>query len=471
MSDNCNSNSLQDIELMYNTQSIKVDGDCIWPVLRLKINEEIRKKSGLKSRTVNLDKSTVLRLFVTLFYGVSNLLRLGKFNFWYFSSSDRRKKIGDIYVDRIIGSLVKDCKQSVVIENPYPKGKHYPRREVETKNIFSQTIFFAGTRLFQIFVGNKIKIQGEEVIIDILRENNIQIDYVQLIRNHIAQYNFIRFLLFFVKPKAVFFIYAASSMGFIKGLKKHKIPVIEIQHGVINKFHNAYNVNKEYGYKLFPDYLLTFGHQEKEVFIKGNYFIDTNNVFPVGYDFLDRTINTPTEYLVSGKGEQFDALVIFSLQEPFEEYMFSFIIEAASLDKKVLYVIVPRDTNKLYNQVSKIENIVIERNFSVYECLKKADVHATINSTCAIEAPCFGVPNILFDYKSWSSDYYGKVLNDSGITIYCNTAEDFVNKLRTHKFYSSEKIIKESRTFFERDFYSNVHMVLKNKILKADNEE
>jgi len=464
--------SLADLELKYDTQSITVNGECVWPVLRLKINEEIRKKNGLKSRTVKLNISVVLQLIGTLFYGLFDFFRIGRFKFWFFSSSDRRKKLDSKYVDRVIGSLAVKNKVSLVIENPYPKGGHYKRKEVDVEAILSQTIFFAIIKLFYIFGPKTPKINNEELITTILDENEIHLNYRKLIRNYISQYRFMKFLLRFAKPQAVFFVYAASSMGYIKALKEKKIHVIEIQHGVINKSHNAYNLNKNYGRQLLPDYLLTFGQLEKKLFSDNNHFIDSEKVFPVGYYFLDQLVNASSHSATSQEVKKgYETIVVFSLQDPFEDFIFEFIIEAARLSPQVFYMLVPRDPEKPYSGIAEIENLRIERNLNVYECLSIADVHATINSTCALEAPCFGVPNILYDYKGWAYDYYSSVLDDQGITVYTSTAAAFVESLNTNTFYGPKEIREKSRQFFEPDFSENVRKVLSKEILKSGNAE
>jgi len=359
-----------------------------------------------------------------------------------------------------------------VIENPYPKGGHYKRKEVDVEAILSQTIFFAIIKLFYIFGPKTPKINNEELITTILDENEIHLNYRKLIRNYISQYRFMKFLLRFAKPQAVFFVYAASSMGYIKALKEKKIHVIEIQHGVINKSHNAYNLNKNYGRQLLPDYLLTFGQLEKKLFSDNNHFIDSEKVFPVGYYFLDQLVNASSHSATSQEVKKgYETIVVFSLQDPFEDFIFEFIIEAARLSPQVFYMLVPRDPEKPYSGIAEIENLRIERNLNVYECLSIADVHATINSTCALEAPCFGVPNILYDYKGWAYDYYSSVLDDQGITVYTSTAAAFVESLNTNTFYGPKEIREKSRQFFEPDFSENVRKVLSKEILKSGNAE
>ena len=138
--------SLKEIEMLYDTQSILLGEDFVWPIVRFKINEEIRKRSGLGSRTFKLDRKKLFKLLKTFFYGFLNLFRLRHYDYWIFSSSDRRKKMDAKYMDRVIEPLATENKKSLLIENPFPLGGHYPKNWINQCNITSQTPFYAGIK-------------------------------------------------------------------------------------------------------------------------------------------------------------------------------------------------------------------------------------------------------------------------------------------------------------------------------------
>ena len=443
-----------------------MDGDSVWPIIRFKINEELRNKRGLNSRTVKLNIRLVFTLIRTLFYGFKEVTRFRNYEFWVFSSSDRRRKIYDKYVDRVMEPILNEYPNAVEIENPHPLGHHYSKKELNNKNIISQTIFFLGVKIIGLFLNRKVELENESELNKILKDIGVTLNYRALLLNHKSQYLFMRFLLRFAKPKAVFFVYAASSMGFIKALKEMNVPVVELQHGVINELHYAYNVYKDFGYKFFPDFLLTYGKMETKIFTTNNYFIDSNRVLPIGYYFLEEFIlsNVANQNAKKLKNE-FDKIIVFSLQDPFEKHIFDFLSRAAPLDTSILYLLVPRNPMKTYGEYELPNNIRIERRNNIYECLKIADFHMTINSTCAIESICFGVPNILYDYNNWASKYYNNILNDTGHTIFVNSPKDLLNSVRKHVFYVKEKIEKESSNFIKKGFTENLKNAIESKIL------
>lgn len=459
------------LETFNDLQSIKMDGEPIWPILRLKINEELRDKDGVTSRTFKLSFSKVLKLLGTFFFGVKELLLMGNYDYWVFSSSDRRKKIGRHYVDRVAGSLILEFPKTLMIENPYPKGCHFRKQEIVDTHIISRTIFFLGVRILEFFVNKNIKLENESLLIELLDQNDIKLDYHSILRNHIAQYRLMKFILRKAAPKAAFFVYAASSMGFVKAFKEKCIPVIELQHGVINKEHNAYNISKDYSTLFFPDYLLTYGENELSFFDEGNYFIRPDKVFPIGYSFFEEfSKETPNLSYEKNIRNQYGKIVVFSLQEPFEEFVFPFLLKAAELDDSVFYMLIPRNISGDYEHLPLPENMVIEKTLNIYECLRIADVHLTVNSTCSIEALYFGVPNILFDHDNWASSYYAKILKDPRHTKYVKTAEELIYTLNSNKFDSKKVIIEKSGVFFTRNFIENIKNFLKKELLISTDE-
>ena len=463
--------SLSDIERTYDVEKLTLNGECIWPVLRIKVNEELRALNGLKSRTFKPNAKIARKLVKTLFYGVYELFRIKKYDNWVFSSSDRRKIIEGVYVDRVAEPFATGFENTLMIENPYPLGFHYKKKEITKSNIVSQTPLFLGVKTINFFFRKKLEIGNEEVILRILENTGLKINYQAILKNHLAQYRLMKLLLRIKTPKLVCFVYAASSMGFIKALKEFGVPVLEIQHGIINAEHYAYNYPKDFGKYLTPDYLLTYSKKELEIFGGNNFFIDSSSVFSVGYYYIDAISRLlPKNDFGVELHKKYRKIVAFSLQDPFEEYTFDFLREVALLDASICYLLIPRNVYKSYDAVELEENLVISKDLNVYECLQLADFHATINSTCAIEALYFGVPNILFDFKGWASSYYQNILDDEKHTMLIKSPEEFIAVIDSHEFYPKTTIVEKSRLFIERNFSENIKSVVNDKILGALNE-
>jgi hypothetical protein len=78
------------------------------------------------------------------------------------------------------------------------------------------------------------------------------------------------------------------------------------------------------------------------------------------------------------------------------------------------------------------------------------------------------VPNILFDFNGWASEYYGESLSNPGHTAFVSTPEEFIQIVRVNSFYEPERIKDFSEFFFKRHFTKNLVSFIDNKILSSN---
>ncbi len=136
------------------------------------------------------------------------------------------------------------------------------------------------------------------------------------------------------------YVYAANSLG---------LPVIEFQHGTLNPSHYAYNINKNYDRKFFPDALLTFGLSEIETFNDENFYIKRDQVYPVGSFVIDRIVqNAPRDDKFSKLTQAYNRVVAFSALDEFEELYIPFLKEISEKSPETAFVLMPRHRSKDY---------------------------------------------------------------------------------------------------------------------------
>lgn len=444
-----------DLESKYRVEDITIKKNQIWPVLRFKIFETIRSRSELKSRIVKMNGSTMRILIKTSLYGFLKLLGIKKYSYWIFSSSDNRKLFNGLYHDRIVEEIFAICPEALEFESPFPSGSHYSKNQIPNRNVVSRSILFLGSYIFTLFL-RKDEIANENILKMILSDYQIDFDYRKVIKIYYGQYRFMKFLLRFSKPKMVFWVYTASSMGFIRAIKENNIPVIELQHGVINEKHQAYYLPKEFNREHFPDYLFTYGVNELKYFNQKNFFLPNEKIIPVGYSFIEKATSNPSSFKEYEQDlrTRFDAIIVYSFQEPFDDFIISFISKAASISSSIGFLIIPRDPNRIFSS-DLPTNIIIERRANIYEALKICDFHVTINSTCALEAFRFGKPTILIDKNNWASLYYGDTFKNLKGVKYINTVEELVHCIQDNDFPTPEGIIEEGTLFFNTNFQIN----------------
>jgi hypothetical protein len=212
---------------------------------------------------------------------------------------------------------------------------------------------------------------------------------------------------------------------------------------------------------FFPDFLFTFGEKTNNVFSEKNYFIKKENVIPIGSMYLDYINN---EYQPSEKTrtmffnyrKKYEKIVAVASQWTIEEKLIKFIKKAARLNNDILYIFVPRDTNKDYSLVEFPNNVVILKDLNIYQIIKESDFHSTVFSTTAIEAPALGIPNILINIDGFAKKYYSDILTDRNTTIIAETEQEFIKILDNRKKISKKIIMDAHEGFYKQNHKENI---------------
>lgn len=101
---------------------------------------------------------------------------------------------------------------------------------------------------------------------------------------------YFRWILNIIRPKVVIIVcyYSFIMMTLCEVCKEKKIPVVELQHGIINDMHVSYNFKNGGSFEWFPDYIFTYGDFAK----KARFPIDKDKIKSVGFPELESKINT-----------------------------------------------------------------------------------------------------------------------------------------------------------------------------------
>ncbi len=450
---------LKEIELNSPVELIEFKGQKVWPYLRIYFASKLIHNSGSKQ----VDSSIVKSFFKSFFYGFSNIFR--SYKYLYFTSSDQRRKTRDKFTDKSVDSIASLLGDGLVFEFPSPN--HYKKDEIPTKNIISKYILYFLVLVHSKLFLRKAKITNSKIIDVLLKEYNLELNYRDIICKHYSQYRIMTLMLKLYKPKAVFFVCYYTNMGYIKALKENNIKVIEIQHGLINDTHDAYVIFKKIDTSFYPDFLLTFGEKEKEVFTEENFFIDTKNIIPIGHFYLDfLSKQTVQDKELSKISEQYKKIVSITSQNHYiEEQLIDFVIKSAKLDDTILYVFIPRTLGKSAEEYGFPSNVILVDWLNCYEIIAHSDFHSTVFSSCAIEAPSIGVQNIMINLDNLSKTVYGNILTNSEITCYAETPNQYVDIINSFIKLKKNEIIYSNETIISPDYLNKLDSHLK-KILE-----
>lgn len=450
--------SLGDIATIEQTnpvQDIKANGLQIWPFFRFYFIVNILSRTTPTS----VSRGVVRSLLKNFFYGFNNLFK--RYNYLAFSDTSERKLIKGVYVDKSLDYILSRLGNALLFELPLPD--HFPKKKVATNYITSKYIIYVLTLLYAKLV--RVKFEQYELLKKLLLEYSFEPDCRSIIRRNLAQIKVGELLCIIYKPKAVFLQNSYTNMGLIKGFRNKGVKVIEIQHGSITKSHEAYNVFKKLDNSYFPEFLLTFGSLEKELFHRTNYFINSDNVVPVGHYYLDYLAKryTRDNRLDQIKNEYKSTVAVTSQDFYVENGLINFLKDVAIMDREVLILFVPRSKPiAYYDKFNFPPNMIIIDWLNTYEIIQQSDFHSTVFSTCAIEAPSLGIRNILINIDNLAIKHYQDVLTDSRVTQFVNTPDEFLNRIYNSPKYSKSVITESNRRIIKDNYPANIDQILRD---------
>lgn len=438
---------LQNIEDKYDVMSIKYKGVSVWPFLRIYLVDSMSKQSEQKVSASNI-AVVIKSLF---FYNPFEIFK--KHKVWVFSGTITRKKIGSKYEHHVIGALTKVCPDILLIENPEANCPHYKKKEIIEKHIVSNSWTLLTSRILELFLRLKrVMIENEELLISIIKNLGVSFNYKAYVMRLLAQKIATDLLLKLGhKPKTAFMICPYGHMGYVWALHSHGIPVVELQHGVINEHHYAYN-SKYYTDVFQPDEICVYGENEYHFFseIQQKY---AKRVTKTGLYILERSEDFFACDIFQDYRGKYRFIVVAAGQTGYEKEFADFIDNVASNLLEVLFIYIPRRPEG--DLIFKSDNVLYKYGVNIYEYLKWCDVHCTISSTTCLEAHFFHKPNIFFSKNGTAKEYYGDLLGESNGTFYAENIQAFINA-----FHKATLGSFEYKDVFVRNSVNNIKNVI-----------
>jgi|GEM_PF-850046 hypothetical protein len=423
--------TLKILENKYDVQSIKYKNLPLWPAIRIYLFDSLEDKPSKKvvsSNTVIVVLKAILRC---------NPLRFFKRNkVWLFNAVDRRKFINGKAIHRVSGAISKIESKTLMIEKPDLEIISYSNNQIEEKNIVSEALIILLAHIIEFFLRfTSIKLEGESVIKSMVDENEINYNYSHHIRYFIAQSYAMSIILSMVpKPLLVFIECPYTVMGYVWAFKRRNIPVIELQHGVINNSHYAYNSIIP-SFELYPDAICVFGELESKFFKNGNPNYSPL-IYKTGLYILDESHESFKDDIFLEYRNKYKQIIVISGLNEYEDEQLVFYKRIARKNSYYLFLFVPRENGS--SKFISSDNFIVCEKVNIYEYLKWCDIHMTISSTTCLESQYFHKPTIFFDLKKRASAYYGDFFKEDNGGFYINNENDF-----------DEAIIKINNTNFQ----------------------
>ena len=103
------------------------------------------------------------------------------------------------------------------------------------------------------------------------------------------------------------------------------------------------------------------------------------------------------------------------------------------------------------NERDQIKENILITSRDIYSLLQYANLHISVYSTFILETLFSGIPNILFNARSLSRDYYQKILKSSNGVIYADSIKEIQDCIDEWPF-DEKNIIKKQYNYL---FHSN----------------
>lgn len=451
----------------------KIDGFEFWPYIRMDVYNQL---TNLKS--FDKTKRKKIKIAYNLFAHslVSNPYKIKNIDILFINSP--RKFMGknnlyeDIYLDDILSKAT--YKYSILECLDIVTGKHlkpcknqnslYYRDYLDTKS-FINSLFLKSS--------NAITIRIYQIIKDIEKAFNKKINtelLVSIINKKYKQWRASKKIygkfLKKINPKAIVEIcsYNTSNMIFNEVAHEQKIPVIELQHGVIGKGHLAYNYETCEMYNFFPDYMFVFSE-----FWKQNIKLplEKDRIVATGFPYLEK--NSKIYFDGEQKGGE-KKNIIFISQPEIREKLFKVALalcEMLSDDYQIIFKLHPSELDNveiINNELKKsnVKNFKLVEDFSlsIYNFFHISSIQVGYVSTAIYEGLAFNLKT--FIYKDELSELYMDDLCKMNYAKYFSNTEELALKIKNTKPKST--IAKE---FWAKNSIKNIN----NTLLKIIGKE
>lgn len=367
-----------------------------------------------------------------------------------FYGKGRRKRLDDglwwdIYVDPIATELDAD---PLCLERPYEVTHFTPAKTSRLR--YTDVIQYAGTVLEKLGVSRYTLTPDERKRLGYVREEirgrfQVEIPLEEMVVEDLSLRR-VRLPLYErvidrVEPNVAFLTAAYNGREtFVEACRRCGVPVVELQHGVLNRYHMGYSFPGRQKH-VFPDYFFGFGEYWAEV---ADLPLPDDRFYAVGYPFLEHRSRS-----VKNRSDSDDLLVIS--QPEVGEVLASFALDLASrddFDDEVFFKLHPKEFDGADQHYADLVNsgiTLVRDDPTLYELFGRCGVQIGVNSTALYEGLSFGLNTYVLDAPGSLAMAY---LVNEGYAAEISTADDFVATRRSTCLESSDF---DSSYFFESD--------------------
>jgi hypothetical protein len=449
------------IEQNFDVKGVKINGICIWPIIKSYL-------IGIESDTQVIKEaspSIINTLLKNLISDIFSYRKIKKSRNWVFTNSERRYSVNQESFDRVSSGLLNYVKDYILFENPLPKGKTMKKDLLEGEHYVGMSWVFL-LQFLALKFSKKPAIDNFSTLESFLDKDLKKIR--EIVHRIYAGASVYDFLIRRYRPQAIFVVCYYSNFEVIRAAKRNKVPIIELQHGLVSKGHRAYYFLKYYGKEFLPDYFMSYGPYSSDIVIKGN-LMKPEKVLNYGYSFLEEVNNklTISEELNSIK-KKFKKVICITGQLPMTDIpLLKIIDEVSDYFPEYCFIFNPRFLKDSTTFTEK-PNFICLGHLNTYELLSYSDYHITVYSTCAMESLALGTPNISVDIKGYYSQFLKSMLHGNQYNYEVDSAQELkkILQLLEDKDFNKGKVKDSIGLIFSKMVPSKTFLDFFQKIIK-----
>jgi len=421
----------KDLELL----DIKLDGVYFWERIRISVFQSITAELA-GSSSENTESGEGYRDYLSgAWLLLRNLLIKNPFlandGELLFYGKGRRKRMQDgfwwdIYIDPVVDELGGD---TVVLERPFNLSHRTPAKTPCLR--YTDLIEYAGTVLqktgaVEAPVSDEQNSKVDEIESRIRSEFGVEVPLRSMVEQDLslrkARLPLYRRLVRRIDPEVAFLTVSYNGREtFVEACQAEGVPVVELQHGVINGYHMAYSFPYENKH-VFPDYFFSFGEFWSDF---TDLPLPDKNVYPVGYPYIQRRSGEYTDVDETDK-------VVFISQPDTGGYLSDIALDldnSDSYDGKVVYKLHPKEYDVAENRYPSLmdsEVFVVSDDPPLYRIFAESKAQVGVSSTALYEGLNFGLETYVL--RVLGSEYM-KPLLDNGYATEVSSADDLIPEL------------------------------------------
>lgn len=440
-----------DLEKKLSLINKQINGIYFWEVIRFDIYQEIIKdKYNLNNAHQYKRKINILSVIINLIVKNPFFVK-GEYEYMVYDHT-RKPKIGNENIDIYTKYILDELKQRALVIEHSLTGEHLTKKE---KNRVYTEGTYVLAKIYKLF--NKVRLQECEIVLlkkiqsEIKNIFEVDINLVDItkikIENFIAVKEVTKILLNIIKPKYLIVVVGYCKKAVCEAAKECGIKVVELQHGVITKYHLGYSYPNNTKVNYFPDYLLTYGD-----YWQGDYIpLPKENIISYGFKHFNER-----KKILENLEKNNKQIIVIS-QGTIGEKLSAIILETAKVmsEYKFIYKLHPgeyynwKEKYPKLKEASRLDNVEVidHSNEDLYIYLKESEFVIGVYSTVIFEALGFDCKSIVVDLPG--VEYLDELIY-KGLVKVAKNSSDIENLIKTNEF----KKLSNSELFFKKDIES-----------------